>query len=56
MILQFNRGSGGIIQPGYQWISWIHVEDVGGMIVFALENDSVNWPSESDRTESAEVF
>ena len=37
----FRLGLGGRLGSGRQWMSWIHVDDVIGLIRFALENSSV---------------
>lgn len=37
----FKAGLGGKLGDGRQWMSWIHVDDVAGMILWALKNDSV---------------
>jgi len=41
MIPPFRFFFGGPLGNGKQWMSWIHREDVAGMILFALENDQV---------------
>lgn len=38
MLPPFQMGVGGKIGSGRQWMSWIHLEDLVGMIRFALEN------------------
>ena len=40
----FRAGLGGNLGSGRQWMSCIHVEDVAGMILWALENPSVSGP------------
>jgi uncharacterized protein len=40
----FKLGLGGKLGSGRQWMSGIHVEDVAGMIVWALENDGLDGP------------
>ncbi|MEN3940167.1 TIGR01777 family oxidoreductase [Prosthecobacter sp. SYSU 5D2] len=40
----FRYGLGGQMGNGRQWMSWIHVEDEAAMMLWALENDSVNGP------------
>lgn len=44
MVTPFRFGVGGRIASGQQWMSWIHVDDVVGMILFALENAEVKGP------------
>ncbi len=44
LVSVFNRGIGGPIRPGNQWMPWIHVEDEVGIILFALENGDVKGP------------
>ena len=41
MILPFWFGLGGRISTGKQWFPWIHVDDVAGIIVHAIENENV---------------
>lgn len=38
----FRAGVGGVLGSGKQWMSWIHVDDLVGMIQFAAENQSVS--------------
>lgn len=38
----FRLGLGGKIGSGRQWLSWIHLDDLVGMIVHALENENVS--------------
>lgn len=42
--LPFQFFVGGPILPGTQWISWIHLADEVGIILFALEEDGVRGP------------
>ncbi|MFM8364716.1 MAG: TIGR01777 family oxidoreductase [Verrucomicrobiota bacterium] len=35
---------GGQLGNGRQWMSWIHVDDVAGMILWALKNENVRGP------------
>jgi len=44
MVTPFRFGMGGTIGSGKQWMSWIHVDDVVGLILFALENPQVQGP------------
>ncbi|HEY5707134.1 MAG TPA: TIGR01777 family oxidoreductase [Terrimicrobiaceae bacterium] len=38
----FKMGLGGRLGTGRQWMSGVHVEDVAGIMVWALENETVN--------------
>jgi len=38
MLPPFKMGVGGKIGSGRQWMSWIHAEDLAGLIRFALNN------------------
>ena len=38
------RGAGGPIAGGRQWFPWIHVDDVVGLILHALDNGAVSGP------------
>ena len=40
----FKLGLGGKLGHGRQWMSCIHVDDVAGMILWALENNTVHGP------------
>lgn len=40
----FNRGIGGPIRPGNQWFPWIHIEDEVGIILYAMDIESVSGP------------
>lgn len=44
MIIPFKFFLGGPIGSGRQWFSWIHRDDIIGIITFALENDSISGP------------
>ncbi len=41
MMLPFKFGAGGKLGSGKQWMSWVTLEDVVGILQFALENSSV---------------
>src|SRR5205807_4565470 len=41
MMLLFKIGAGGILGSGRQWMSWVTLEDVVGILRFAIENASV---------------
>lgn len=42
VLLPFKMGVGGKLGSGTQWMSWIHVDDVVGIILHALENEEIN--------------
>jgi hypothetical protein len=44
MLPPFRLGLGGRLASGQQWMSWIHVDDVIGLIRFALESSTVRGP------------
>lgn len=44
MRLPFRLGLGGRIGDGRQWWPWIHVQDIAGIIVHALQSDSLSGP------------
>jgi uncharacterized protein (TIGR01777 family) len=44
MMLPFKFGAGGKLGSGKQWMSWVTLEDVVGILKFALENSSVRGP------------
>ncbi len=37
----FKMGAGGKLGTGKQWMSWIHIDDVVGIITHSLENDEI---------------
>ncbi len=44
MLPPFKLGLGGTLGGGAQWMSWIHVRDVAGLIVHALETPALSGP------------
>lgn len=44
MLPPFRAGVGGRIGSGGQWMSWIHVDDLVEMVVFALTHDALRGP------------
>jgi len=44
MLLPFKLGLGGPMGSGQQWLSWIHRDDLIGLITFALDNPNVSGP------------
>jgi uncharacterized protein (TIGR01777 family) len=43
MLLPFKLYLGGPIGSGEQWLSWIHLDDLIGIIKFVIETDGVKW-------------
>ncbi|WP_415063806.1 TIGR01777 family oxidoreductase [Bdellovibrio sp.] len=41
MLFPFRAGVGGVLGEGKHWMSWIHLKDIVGIFVFALENPKV---------------
>ena len=44
MLLPFKMGIGGKIGDGKQWMAWIHLDDVVGLIEFAISSSSLRGP------------
>ena len=44
MLPLFKMGLGGRLGDGKQWVPWIHVHDLVGMIQWAIENESIAGP------------
>ncbi|HKV61084.1 MAG TPA: TIGR01777 family oxidoreductase [Candidatus Acidoferrum sp.] len=44
MLLPFKLGVGGRLGFGQQWMSWVALEDVVGILRYAIENNSVRGP------------
>lgn len=44
MALPFRLFAGGAIGSGRQWVSWIHLDDVVGMLLAALDNPKLSGP------------
>ncbi len=42
MLLPFKLGLGGRIGKGSQWMSWIHLEDLIGIILYCIDHDNVS--------------
>lgn len=40
----FRHGMGGVLADGKQWMSWIHIDDVVGLILHALDKNTVRGP------------
>ena len=41
MLLPFKLGLGGKIGNGKQWMSWIHLDDLVGIIIYCMENENI---------------
>lgn len=44
LLLPFKLGAGGVIGSGQQYMSWITLDDVLGVIEFALQNSAIHGP------------
>ncbi len=44
MLPVFQKGFGGALGSGQQFMSWIHIDDIASLFVFAVENAKVNGP------------
>ncbi len=44
MLTPFKLGAGGPLGSGRQWMSWVHVDDLTGIIVHALRDDGIAGP------------
>jgi hypothetical protein len=44
MIPPFKMGLGGPLGKGTQWMSWIHMDDIIGIIRYAIGNDNISGP------------
>jgi uncharacterized protein (TIGR01777 family) len=44
MLRPFRFGLGGRLASGQQWMSWIHLDDVVGLMMFAMRNKAVRGP------------
>ena len=44
MLTPFRMGVGGRLGSGRQWMPWIHIKDVAGIMLHASRNDSIHGP------------
>ncbi len=42
MLIPFKLGLGGRIGQGTQWMSWIHIDDLVGIILLCIDNDNLS--------------
>lgn len=41
MLLPFKLGLGGRLGDGHQWMPWVHVDDIVGLILYAIEREGL---------------
>ncbi|MEO8026304.1 MAG: TIGR01777 family oxidoreductase [Bryobacteraceae bacterium] len=44
MLPPFKAGVGGTLGPGTQWMAWIHLDDLVGLLAFALDTPAIKGP------------
>lgn len=44
MVLPYRMFVGGKVGSGKQWVSWVHIADVVGLLLFAIENHEIRGP------------
>lgn len=44
MLIPYKLFAGGTVGTGEQWLSWVHIEDVVRLILFAIEHEEVHGP------------
>jgi len=44
MLLPFKLGLGGRLGSGAQWMPWVHIDDIVGLILFLIERDDLEGP------------
>lgn len=44
MVLPYKLWAGGTVGSGRQWLSWVHIDDVVGIIRLAIENTDIKGP------------
>jgi uncharacterized protein (TIGR01777 family) len=44
MLTPFRMGMGGRLGSGRQWMPWVHIKDLAGMMLHASRNDSIRGP------------
>jgi len=53
LLLPFECGLGGAMGSGRQWMSWIHLDDIVGLIVHAIAGETVRGPLNGTAPEPA---
>lgn len=53
MLPPFKMALGGPIGSGKQWMSWVHMDDIVGMIRFAIDNETIKGPINGTAPEPA---
>ena len=51
LLTPFKLGVGGPLAGGDQYISWIHIEDEVGILLWALDNEKVSGDDQRDRAQ-----
>ena len=44
MLTPFRMGMGGRLGSGRQWMPWVHIKDLAGMMLYASSNDAIRGP------------
>ncbi|KAA0544936.1 TIGR01777 family protein [Bacillus sp. BGMRC 2118] len=44
IVLPYQLFAGGTVGSGEQWLSWIHINDVVGLVLFAINQEQINGP------------
>jgi NAD dependent epimerase/dehydratase family enzyme len=52
LMMPFRLFTGGPILPGTQWFAWVHIDDVVGILMLALEDERVRGPINATAPES----
>ena len=49
----FKMGIGGVLGNGRQWMSWVHIDDVVGILLHALESSQIHGPLKRHRPDTS---